>query len=91
MKTLLIISLALFASLGFSAEPITDTEVESAAIVEYLNTADTAELETVKGIGPVIAERIIAARPFTEPQQVYLVKGIGETIAARLFIQAIAE
>lgn len=47
-----------------------------------INRAGQAELEALPGIGPVIAERIIAWRtqngPFVNPEQLMDVEGIGE-------------
>ncbi|BAS28524.1 ComEA family DNA-binding protein [Limnochorda pilosa] len=47
-----------------------------------VNTADAATLETLPGIGPALAARIIAHRerwgPFTAPEQLTEVSGIGE-------------
>ena len=46
-----------------------------------LNTATRAELETVNGIGPVLADRIVKYRrkngPFTHKSQLVKIKGIG--------------
>ncbi|MGJ4149212.1 helix-hairpin-helix domain-containing protein [Corynebacterium macclintockiae] len=46
-----------------------------------LNTADSAQLETISGIGPATAEAIIAWRdsngPFTSVEQLLEVRGIG--------------
>jgi len=41
------------------------------------NTATAAELENIRGIGPVLAGRIIAARPFKTSDDLRKVKGIG--------------
>ncbi len=53
-----------------------------------LNTADEAALDTLPGIGPVLAERIITWRqthgPFTEVEQLLEVSGIGEATLADL-------
>lgn len=42
-----------------------------------VNTASTAELMKLPGIGPVLAERILAARPFKRAEHLRNVKGIG--------------
>jgi competence protein ComEA len=53
-----------------------------------LNTATPAELDGLPGIGPVLAERIVAYRtaqgPFTAVDQVDDVPGIGPATAAEL-------
>jgi len=42
-----------------------------------LNTASKKELQSIKGIGPVLAERIIAGRPYRTVDNLLKVKGIG--------------
>ncbi|TMW62953.1 hypothetical protein Poli38472_005571 [Pythium oligandrum] len=42
-----------------------------------INTASEAQLKRLPGIGPVIAQRIIQARPFTSVEQLRDVQGIG--------------
>ena len=42
-----------------------------------LNTATEEELQTIKGIGPVLATRIIAGRPYKTVDDLIKVKGIG--------------
>ena len=53
-----------------------------------VNNATAAELETLPGVGPVLAGRIVAHRdergPFTEVEDLLDVSGIGEAILARL-------
>jgi competence protein ComEA len=43
-----------------------------------INTASEAEIEDLPGIGPVVAQRIIAARPFKSADDLRNVKGIGD-------------
>ena len=64
-----------------------DVTPEKAPLVD-LNTAGAEELDTLPGIGPVLAERIIAWRqengPFTSVEQLLEVSGIGEATLAEL-------
>ncbi len=43
-----------------------------------LNTASKQELQSIKGIGPVLAEKIIAGRPYTAVDELLEVNGIGQ-------------
>ena len=43
-----------------------------------VNTASKSQLENVPGIGPVMADRIIAVRPFKSADDLRSVKGIGD-------------
>lgn len=49
-----------------------------------LNTAETDELAQVPGIGPALAERIVAARPFTSFDDVQRVPGIGPSTLGKI-------
>ena len=67
----LIATASLFASAAAFAGPVN------------INTADVATLDAeLNGVGPVTAQRIVEYRevngPFTTPDQITLVKGVGE-------------
>ncbi|MBI3910521.1 MAG: ComEA family DNA-binding protein [Armatimonadetes bacterium] len=67
-------------SLGTTGSAPAARHAASGGLVN-INTADAAELDTLPGIGPVLAGRIIDYRrqygPFQRPEDLILVKGIG--------------
>ena len=52
-----------------------------------INTATIEDLDTLPGVGPAIAKRIVEFRstqPFTKPEDIMLVKGIGKKKFAKM-------
>ena len=43
--------------------------------IEFLNTAESAELQKIEGIDQALAEQILAARPFSSDEDILAVKG----------------
>lgn len=88
--TLSLLSLALLAP-RLHAEP--RPEPPAAAI--DVNTATAEELATVRGIGKVTAERIVAFReehgPFARLEELLKVQGIGEKSLAKIAPQLVVK
>ena len=88
MKSLRLAMVALIVMAGFSitnleklhASPKTGATAQELAVVN-VNTADSAELEKIRGVGPSIAERILQYRsengPFKQVEDLTKVRGIG--------------
>jgi competence ComEA-like helix-hairpin-helix protein len=49
-----------------------------------INTATEKELKMIPGVGPVLASRIIAARPFRSADDLKKVNGIGDKKYAKI-------
>jgi len=55
-----------------------------------INTATKEELQKITGIGPVLAQRIIEARPFYSLNDLLKVKGIGQVTLEKIIAQGCA-
>ncbi len=55
-----------------------------------INTASLKQLDEIIGIGPVLAQRIIDARPFASVEDLIKVKGIGEKTLQKIKDQGLA-
>lgn len=55
-----------------------------------INTASLQQLDEITGIGPVLAQRIIDARPFSSVGDLLRVKGIGEKTLQKIKDQGLA-
>jgi predicted flap endonuclease-1-like 5' DNA nuclease len=53
-----------------------------------LNTATQSELESIPGVGPALAGRIIGARPFRRVEDLRRVRGIGRQSYGRIHVHA---
>jgi competence protein ComEA len=49
-----------------------------------LNRASLAELESLPGVGPALARRIVAHRPYLRPEDLARVPGIGPKLFAKI-------
>ena len=66
-----VLFLVLGLGLGFAQEATPTKTVD-------INTASKEELMTFKGVGPAIADRIIAGRPYQTVDDLLKVSGIGK-------------
>jgi len=62
---------------------------QGASLID-INTASSEELEKIIGIGPVLAQRTIEARPFNSLDDLIKVKGIGEITLQKIKDQGLA-
>lgn len=55
-----------------------------------INTASLKQLDKITGVGPVLAQRIVDARPFSSVDDLLRVKGIGEKTLQKIKDQGLA-
>ena len=78
MKTIL---LAVLAAMTFAVPAL----ASSSTAFEWASKATSAELQEVKGIGPVISQRIKAAAPFSSDSDLKdRVRGVGPVLLQRM-------
>lgn len=84
---MLFCGLGLAAPLAVSAADNPPQKVAAASVID-INSASAAELQTISGIGPVTADRIVAYRnehgKFATVDELEKVKGIGEKTLAKI-------
>lgn len=68
---------------GATSAPTADDPGAPAALVN-INTATPAELDTLPGVGPSTAQRIIDGRPYGKIEDLMRVKGIGQATFDKL-------
>lgn len=61
-------------------------EVEDEAQQELINvnTASVEKLANLPGVGPAIAQKIIQSRPYSQPENLLKVSGIGEKLVEKI-------
>ncbi|MEK7658350.1 MAG: lamin tail domain-containing protein [Patescibacteria group bacterium] len=87
MKNIFIIFLLVFS---FCPPLILAADLSARADKVEINTASLAQLDEIIGIGPVLAQRIIEARPFLSVDDLIKVKGIGEKTLQKIKDQGLA-
>jgi competence protein ComEA len=76
-------SLAILATIAVlpSCSPPPENKAQNTPTISFpidLNSAPPEQLAQIPGVGPVLAMRIVAARPFSEISDLIHVQGIGE-------------
>jgi len=61
------------------ARPVATSSVMEGSLRVNLNTATLTELESIPGIGTLLAQQIVANRPYASVDELTKIRGIGET------------
>ena len=90
LAVLAVAGISLAGNLAYAA-PNKDVKIENPAKVVNINTATTEELQSIRGIGPAIAGRILDYRKehgrFDKVEELAKVHGIGEAKLQRIKTQ----
>ena len=80
---------------GYDISAVPPEEAAPALLKVNINTADAAQLEALDGIGPTLAQRIVAYReehgPFADIEDLTRVEGIGQAIVESIQDHIITE
>ena len=49
-----------------------------------INTATESQLDTLPGVGPVTAQKIIASRPYSSPEELLTKKAVGQSVYEKI-------
>lgn len=71
------------SSQGGQVQPVQTSSTSNSALIN-VNTASQAQLESLPGIGPATAQKIISGRPYASVDELDKVSGIGPATIAKL-------
>lgn len=60
------------------------TAGDSTSALVNINTATESQLDTLPGIGPVTAQKIIASRPYSSPEDLLTKKAVGQSVYGKI-------
>ncbi len=72
------------AALGGTFESVVFSDAQANAVLDLANHGASAVLDTITGIGPTLAGRIIAARPLADLPALGAVSNVGATVLTNL-------
>lgn len=60
------------------------TAGDSTSALVNINTATESQLDTLPGVGPVTAQKIIASRPYSTPEELLTRKAVGQSVFEKI-------
>ena len=60
------------------------TAGDSTSALVNINTASENQLDTLPGVGPVTAQKIIASRPYSSPEELLTKKAVGQSVYEKI-------